>query len=53
MNAFAEVMRHEVASIGIRVTIVEPGATTTEVAASIPDPEDRAHASTSSTLAGC
>jgi NADP-dependent 3-hydroxy acid dehydrogenase YdfG len=35
-------MRQEVAPLGIRVTIVEPGATTTEVASSIPDVEDRA-----------
>ncbi|HTV94679.1 MAG TPA: SDR family oxidoreductase [Steroidobacteraceae bacterium] len=42
VNAFAETMRQEVAPHGIRVTIVEPGATTTEVASSIPDAEDRA-----------
>jgi NADP-dependent 3-hydroxy acid dehydrogenase YdfG len=42
VNAFAETMRQEVAPLGIRVTIVEPGATTTEVASSIPDVEDRA-----------
>jgi NADP-dependent 3-hydroxy acid dehydrogenase YdfG len=42
VNAFAETMRQEVAQFGIRVTIVEPGATTTEVALSIPDPQARA-----------
>jgi NADP-dependent 3-hydroxy acid dehydrogenase YdfG len=42
VNAFADGMRQEVASLGIRVTIIEPGATTTEVALSIPDPEARA-----------
>jgi NADP-dependent 3-hydroxy acid dehydrogenase YdfG len=42
VNAFAETMRQEVAPFGIRVTIIEPGATTTEVASSIPNPEDRA-----------
>ena len=41
VNAFAEGMRQEVAGFGIRVTIVEPGATTTEVADSIPDPATR------------
>lgn len=42
VNAFADAMRQEVAALGIRVTIVEPGATTTEVALSIPDAETRA-----------
>jgi NADP-dependent 3-hydroxy acid dehydrogenase YdfG len=42
VNAFAEGMRQEVASLGIRVTIVEPGATNTEVALSIPDADTRA-----------
>jgi NADP-dependent 3-hydroxy acid dehydrogenase YdfG len=42
VNAFADGMRQEVAPLGIRVTIIEPGATTTEVALSIPDPEARA-----------
>ena len=41
VNAFADGMRQEVAGLGIRVTIIEPGATTTEVALSIPDPESR------------
>jgi NADP-dependent 3-hydroxy acid dehydrogenase YdfG len=42
VNAFADGMRQEVAPLGIRVTIIEPGATTTEVALSVPDPEARA-----------
>jgi NADP-dependent 3-hydroxy acid dehydrogenase YdfG len=42
VNAFADGMRQEVAALGIRVTLIEPGATTTEVALSIPDPESRA-----------
>jgi NADP-dependent 3-hydroxy acid dehydrogenase YdfG len=42
VNAFADGMRQEVAPLGIRVTIIEPGATITEVALSIPDPEARA-----------
>jgi len=42
VNAFADAMRQEVALLGIRVTLIEPGATTTEVAQSIPDPEARA-----------
>jgi NADP-dependent 3-hydroxy acid dehydrogenase YdfG len=42
VNAFAETMRQEVAGFGIRVTIIEPGATTTDVASSIPDAQDRA-----------
>jgi NADP-dependent 3-hydroxy acid dehydrogenase YdfG len=42
VNAFSEAMRQEVAALGIRVTIVEPGATETEVFASIPDTAARA-----------
>jgi NADP-dependent 3-hydroxy acid dehydrogenase YdfG len=42
VNAFCETLRQEVAEHGIRVTIVEPGATSTEVHESIPDPSDRA-----------
>jgi NADP-dependent 3-hydroxy acid dehydrogenase YdfG len=42
VNAFADGLRQEIAALGIRVTIIEPGATTTEVALSIPDPEARA-----------
>jgi NADP-dependent 3-hydroxy acid dehydrogenase YdfG len=41
VNAFSESLRQEVAPLGIRVTIVEPGATTTEVAESIPDAAER------------
>jgi NADP-dependent 3-hydroxy acid dehydrogenase YdfG len=42
VNAFADALRQEVAALGIRVTIVEPGATNTEVAQSIPDAAARA-----------
>ena len=42
VNAFAHGVRQELAPLGIRVTIVEPGATTTEVAMSVQDLE--AHA---------
>jgi NADP-dependent 3-hydroxy acid dehydrogenase YdfG len=42
VNAFSEAMRQEVAPHGIRVTIVEPGATETEVFASIRDDKARA-----------
>lgn len=42
VNAFCETLRQEVAELGIRVTIVEPGATATEVFDSIPDAADRA-----------
>jgi NADP-dependent 3-hydroxy acid dehydrogenase YdfG len=41
VNAFTEAMRQECAPFGIRVTIVEPGATETEVGDSIPDPRQR------------
>jgi NADP-dependent 3-hydroxy acid dehydrogenase YdfG len=41
VNAFSEAMRQEVAAHGIRVTLIEPGATSTEVAQSIPDPNAR------------
>jgi len=41
VNAFSEALRLEVAEAGIRVTIVEPGATNTEVFDSIPDAADR------------
>ena len=41
-NAYSDAMRQELAPFGIRVTIVEPGATTTEVGNSIQDPKDRA-----------
>jgi NADP-dependent 3-hydroxy acid dehydrogenase YdfG len=52
VNAFAEGMRQEVAAAGVRVTIVEPGATTTEVALSIPDAEARAFIAQHVTKAG-
>jgi NADP-dependent 3-hydroxy acid dehydrogenase YdfG len=42
VNAFSDSLRQEVAALGIRVTIVEPGATNTEVAESIPDAASRA-----------
>jgi NADP-dependent 3-hydroxy acid dehydrogenase YdfG len=42
VNAFSDSLRQEVAALGIRVTIVEPGATNTEVADSIPDAASRA-----------
>lgn len=38
LNALSEGMRQEVGGYGIRVCVIEPGATTTEVAESIPDP---------------
>lgn len=38
LNAMSEGMRQEVGRYGIRVCVIEPGATTTEVAESIPDP---------------
>jgi NADP-dependent 3-hydroxy acid dehydrogenase YdfG len=41
VNAFTESLRQECAPHGIRVTIVEPGATETEVGDSIPDPKQR------------
>jgi NADP-dependent 3-hydroxy acid dehydrogenase YdfG len=41
VNAFCETLRQEVAELGIRVTIIEPGATRTEVSESIPNPSDR------------
>jgi NADP-dependent 3-hydroxy acid dehydrogenase YdfG len=41
VNAFSEAMRQECAPHGIRVTIVEPGATETEVGDSIPDLQQR------------
>jgi NADP-dependent 3-hydroxy acid dehydrogenase YdfG len=42
VTAYSESMRQELAPFGIRVTVVEPGATTTEVGDSIPNPTDRA-----------
>jgi NADP-dependent 3-hydroxy acid dehydrogenase YdfG len=42
VNAYSEAMRQENAPFGIRVTIIEPGATETEVDMSIPNAQDRA-----------
>jgi NADP-dependent 3-hydroxy acid dehydrogenase YdfG len=39
LNALTEGMRQEVGGYGIRVCVIEPGATTTEVADRITDPE--------------
>jgi NADP-dependent 3-hydroxy acid dehydrogenase YdfG len=41
MTAFSSTLRREVAAHGIRVTIVEPGTTETDVADSIPNEEAR------------
>ena len=42
LNAMTDGMRQEVGGSGIRVTILMPGATTTEIADSISDPAQRA-----------
>jgi NADP-dependent 3-hydroxy acid dehydrogenase YdfG len=42
VNGFSESMRQECAPLGIRVTVVEPGPTATEVGDSIPDEKARA-----------
>jgi NADP-dependent 3-hydroxy acid dehydrogenase YdfG len=42
VTAYSESMRQELAPLGIRVTVVEPGATITEVGDSIRNPGDRA-----------
>jgi NADP-dependent 3-hydroxy acid dehydrogenase YdfG len=42
LNAMTDGLRQEVGGYGIRVSIVMPGATTTEVADGISDPEQRA-----------
>ncbi len=42
VTAYSESMRQELAPLGIRVTVVEPGATTTEVGDSIRNSGDRA-----------
>jgi NADP-dependent 3-hydroxy acid dehydrogenase YdfG len=42
VTAYSESMRQELAPLGIRVTLVEPGATITEVGDSIANPKDRA-----------
>ncbi len=41
VTGFSNSLRKEVAAHGIRVTLVEPGTTETEIATSIPDPETR------------
>jgi NADP-dependent 3-hydroxy acid dehydrogenase YdfG len=41
LNAMTEGMRQEIGGHGIRVCIIEPGATTTEVAEGISDPAER------------
>lgn len=41
ITAFSGALRKEVANYGIRVTIIEPGTTETEVAKSIPDEQAR------------
>jgi NADP-dependent 3-hydroxy acid dehydrogenase YdfG len=52
VNAFSETLRQEVAELGIRVTIIEPGATATEVFDSIPNAADRAAMTQHITKAG-
>jgi NADP-dependent 3-hydroxy acid dehydrogenase YdfG len=42
VTGFTEALRQEGGGVGIRVSIVEPGATETEIASSISDPEWRA-----------
>lgn len=42
LNAFTDALRQEVGGYGIRVCVIMPGATSTEVAHSIPDPNVRA-----------
>jgi NADP-dependent 3-hydroxy acid dehydrogenase YdfG len=42
VTGYSESMRQECAPLGIRVTVVEPGPTATEVGDSIPDPKARA-----------
>jgi len=41
LNAMSEAMRQEVTRYGIRVCVIEPGATTTEVAEGVTDPQAR------------
>lgn len=41
LNAMSEGLRQEVAPLGIRVCVIEPGATATEVAEAISDPAHR------------
>lgn len=42
VNGFSESLRQELGGLGIRVCIVEPGATETEIAESVSDPKARA-----------
>lgn len=42
LTAFSSSLRKELGAAGIRVTLIEPGTTVTEVAESIPDPQRRA-----------
>jgi NADP-dependent 3-hydroxy acid dehydrogenase YdfG len=42
VNGFSESLRQEVGGLGIRVCIIEPGATETEIAESVSDPKARA-----------
>ncbi len=39
VNGFSESLRQEAGAVGIRVSIIEPGATETEIASSISDPK--------------
>lgn len=41
VNAMSEALRREVGSLGIRVCVIEPGATASEVYDSMPDPGQR------------
>jgi hypothetical protein len=40
-TGLSDAMRHEIGPAGIRVTVIEPGATDTEIADSIPDEAER------------
>jgi NADP-dependent 3-hydroxy acid dehydrogenase YdfG len=42
VNGFSESLRQEVGGLGIRVCIIEPGATTTDIASSVADEKARA-----------
>ncbi len=42
LNGLTEALRQQVGGQGVRVCVIEPGATTTEVAESVEDPEVRA-----------
>ena len=41
VTGFTEALRQEAGSVGVRVSIIEPGATATEIASSITDPKWR------------